>query len=276
VSSCLDLSRVAEDFLLAYPKSNHYFLLDHGGLPGLFRELLKSRVTWVNLFECSNEKSALEVAPILVLVCAENRVMASRSLLEWIAKNGTFSSSIIIFASPLGVNDIRARLSSRLDVRISGGMDAMLRFFDPRVLESLVKILSEDQKKEFLGLAESWRYVDRAGNLNEISVTFNARENFPIPFVISQQQEFALLEASEIDQVLDLLRSNFPRYLASIKQSEQYAFVRRQIDSARQFGFESVLQFSLYAAGLLLEGEGFVESPLYPAFLDEVRKNSSL
>ena len=272
MSSYIDLSRVAENFLVAHPNSNLYFLLDQGGLPGLHGELLKSRVTWVSLFEDPAEMSALAVAPILVLICATKRVIASRSLLEWIAKKGAFSSSITIIASPLKINEIRKRLSARLDVRLSDNMEAMLRFFDPRVLESLIKIMPETQKSEFLGLAESWAYVDRAGNLIEISINFNAREDFLTPFVISRQQEYDLIEASEIDQVLDLLRSNFPGHLASIKESEQYAFVSSQVESARRLGCDSVLQFSIYASQMLLEGEGFVESPLYPAFLDEVRQ----
>ncbi|SDC89488.1 protein of unknown function [Massilia sp. PDC64] len=273
MSYFVDLGRVVEKFLVACPNSNLYFLLDHGGLPGLHRELLKSCVAWMSLFEHTSETSALAVAPILVLVCKKNRRVAPRSLLEWTANNGTFSSSIVILASPLDLDEIGERLSSRLDARLSDNLEVMLRFFDPRVLGSLIKIMPEDQKNAFLGLAESWAYVDRAGDLIDISVTFNDRENFSTPFAISQQQEFALLEASEIDQVLDVLRSNFPDSLALIKKPEQSTFVACQIDSARKLGFNSVLQFSLHAARLLLEGDGFVNSPVYPEFLDEVRSN---
>lgn len=275
MSYSVDLGQVVEKFLVACPNSNLYFLLDHGGLPGLHRELLKSCVAWVSLFEHTSETSALAVAPILVLVCTKSRRVAPRSLLEWTAKNGTFSSSIVILASPLGINDIGERLSSRLAARLSDNLEVMLRFFDPRVLERLIRVMPEGQKNAFLGLAESWTYVDRAGDLIDISVAFSDRETFSAPFVISQQQEFALLEASEIDQVLDLLRTNFPDSLALITKSEQSDFVAYQIDSARKLGFNSVLQFSIHAARLLLEGDGFVDSPLYPAFLDEVRSIAS-
>jgi hypothetical protein len=273
MTSYIDLRSVAEDFLVAYPHSNLYFLLDHGGLPGLDKELMKCGVAWSSLFENAMEAAALVVAPILISVCSKGRLVLPRRILDWVAKKGTFSSSIVILTSPLEIDEVWARLSWRLEVRLSEDMGAMLRFYDPRVLEGLVKVMSKDQKKQFLGLAESWRYVDRLGKLVEIRTLFNDCEDFSAPLILSQEQESSLIDASEIDQVLDQLWSNFPECMGSIEQSERYISVRRHIGAAKELGFYTVFQLLLYSAKMLLDGEGFIESPLYPEFLGEVRRN---
>jgi hypothetical protein len=274
MNTYIDFRAVVEESLAAYPTSSSYFLLDHGALPGLHRQLLRSSVEWVSLFEHSKEANALAVAPILILAGHDRHLRMPRSLLRWIEEHGIYTSSVIMLSSRLDIQCMKNRLIRRLDVRLSEEMEVMLRFFDPRVLESLIITLSTDQANTFFSPAEEWRYMDRTGRLNAIISNFSDEENLFTPLVLSQQQEFALLQASEKDQVLDLLRSNVPSLMAALPLAEQHAFVSRRIIEAREGQLNSIWKFALYAAVALLKGEEITENSLWAQFMDKLKQDN--
>lgn len=273
MSACIDFRAVAEELLATHPTSNLYFLLDHAGMPGLHRRLRRSSVPWSSLFDGSNEANALQVAPFLVHVGSEGRLLMFRDLFKWVGEFGTYSSSVVMLTSPLDMATLRSRLTARLDIKLSENMDAMLRFFDPRVLESLLRILSAEQARTFFSPAEVWRYVDRTGKLVSVTKAFDAQENFVAPMVLDQQQEFSLLEACEIDQVLDLLRQNLPALMATLSLADQPVFVDRAIGTARGLGIDSVFKFSLDIAVCLAHGEAYMNGRERASFLDELKRD---
>lgn len=270
----IDLRTIGEELLATYPASNLYFLLDHGGLPGLHKQLLKSPEKWLSLFNCTKEADALSVAPILVMAGSEGHLIASRTLCEWISKNGTNSSSVILLTSPLQMDCMKSRLSVRLNVKLSENMEAMLRFFDPRVLESLVSVFSNGQAKKFFSLADELRYVDREGKMVVIESHFAYEEEFVSPLVLTQLQEDALLGASEIDQVLDLLRSNLPQAMAKLPLPDQYRFVSQQIGRAKKSELCAIWEMAFYTTIVLLKGERFVESENWSRILASIKRNN--
>ena len=273
MSAGIDFRAVAEGLLAAHPTSSVYFLIDHAGMPGLHRRLRNSSVQWSSLFESSREANALEVAPFLVLAGSEGRLRMFRDLFAWIGANGTYSSSVVLLTSPLDMANLRRRLAARLDATLSENMEAMLRFYDPRVLESLFRILPAVQARTFFSVAESWAYVDRAGKLASVATTFDPEDNFIAPLVLGEKEEFALLESCEIDQVLDLLRQNVPALMATLPLAEQSTFVDRAIGLARQHGVDSVYKFSVYAAVGLAQGEAFVNGPQGRQFLENLKQD---
>jgi hypothetical protein len=151
----------------------------------------------------------------------------------------------------------------------------MLRFYDPRVLESLLEILPAGQARIFFSPADSWRYVDRTGKLSGVITAFDAVDNFSAPLVLSEQHEFALLEACEVDQVLDLLRQNLPKLIARLPLSDQATFVSKAISTARQHGIDSIFKFSLYAAISLSQGEKCMAGLHGTRLLDELKQDGT-
>jgi hypothetical protein len=273
MSQHIDFRQVAQDLLFSHPSSNLYFLLDAAGLPGLHRQLLQTSVEWSSLFDCTRESNALQVAPFLVLAGSDGRLLMSRSLFNWIGEHGAYSSSVVMLSSPLGMASLQIRLAARLEVRLSENMDAMLRFFDPRVLESLTKILPSEQAKIFFGAAECWRYIDRTGKLVSVATAFDINENFVAPLLLGKREEFELIEACDIDQVLRLLRENLPRLTATLSPPDQAVLVERAIGTARKQGLNSVYKFSLYAAALLSQGERFAGSPQSACLIEELKRD---
>lgn len=273
MTNFIDVWAIGEELLAIYPASNLYFLLDHGGLPGLHKQVLRSSAQWLSLFSGTKESDALAVAPILVMAGSKGHLRASRTLCEWISKNGTYTSSVILLSSPLQMDCMRRRLSVRLNVRLSENMEAMLRFFDPRVLESLVMVFSDEQGKQFFGLADELRYIDREGKVAVIGSHFGHKEEFVSPLVLTQEQEDALLRASEIDQVLDLLGSNLPQTMAKLPLSEQYRFVRQQIHRAKESELRAIWEMAFFATIVLSKGEKFVESENWSRILASLKRN---
>jgi hypothetical protein len=269
-----DLRMVAQDSLADRPEANLYVLLDHGGLPGLHRQLQKSSAEWVSLFDCTNEANALDVAPILILIGSNAQLQMSRSLFEWIGKNGTYTSTVIMLSSPLQIESLKNRLTARLDVRISEDMRAMLRFFDPRTFEGLMKVLSPEQLTTFLAPAERWWYIDRTGKLVSADATFNVADELAMPLVLSAKQEFDLIDASEPDRVLASLRENAPDLIQKQPVPAQYEFVATNLETARGAGLTSFADLVLYNMVVLIKGLDFIRGETWSRLMDEVKSKS--
>jgi hypothetical protein len=139
-------------------------------------------------------------------------------------------------------------------------------------LESLVAILPAERAKAFFSPAQLWKFVDRTGNLVSITTTFNAQENLPAPFILDQQQEFALLEASEIDQVIDLLRKNLPKLMAAVPMSDRPECVGRIIALAKREGVISIADLALCAAVFMMKGEAFMSDPNWLQLLNKIKQ----
>lgn len=271
MNSYLDLRAIAQEHLAANVNSNLYFLIDHAGMPGLHRKLAETSAEWASLFEGTKERGALSVAPILVLVCGSGILRMQRRLSEWIGEHGIYTSSLMMLESSLPISSLACRLTKRLDVRLSENMVAMLRFFDPRVFEKLVKILSVEQARAMLSPAEKWSYVDRKGRVVSVNAEFDIVENFELPLQLNEAQEFGLVDASEPDQVLALLRENVPNLLSRLHLVKQYEFVVHNIKAAKDLGLRSTVDLVLYSAVALSQGVEFATGPIWSDLMTDVK-----
>ena len=272
MSDPFDFLGIVEKYVAVDPASNLYFLIDQGGMPGLYNQLVKSTVEWASLFGCTREENALAAAPILILVGVGGRLHISKKLLGWIGANARYSSSLIILSSALSSKSIERRLTSRFSVKLSEDMGAMLRFFDPRILENLVDVFNAEQAGNFFSVANIWSFFDRSGNLVKFAAKFNEKDDCNSQLELSQEQESLLLKASEVDQVSALLRQNLPEIFNKIPASSRYDYVKSKINFARMDGLDTVLDFSIYVTVLMLKGDNIVDAPFWRTFLDGLKK----
>jgi hypothetical protein len=275
MNNYLDFQRFAANFAANNPASNLYFLLDHGGLPGLHRQLLSTSASWGSLFSGTNETNSLEVAPILVLAGSDGVVHVPFVLSKWISENGTYSSSVMMLSSPLDLEQLRGRLATRLNVRLSGNMDAMLRFFDPRVFQALIEVLDVEQVNVFLSPAQRWWYVDRRGIVKDIEGTFSDAVCMDAPLVLSASQEFRLIDSCEVDQVLRSLRENAPNLIRKLDFALQYDFVVSNINEAKGVGLKSLDDLVLYNVVVLTMGSRFLSEDKWSNLINAVRLDPS-
>jgi len=241
-----DFRHITEKLLDSNPQEDIFFLLDHGGLPGLSQQLQHCSTEWASLFARTQEAGALAVAPILVLAASSGEIRLSRLVFNWLKRHGSYSSSLMLLVSPLNLTPLVGRLGTRLHINLEGGVEAMLRYFDPRVFESLLGTMTPEQTEHFLGVASSWCYVDRAGRVVQTKAKFIETELTSTSLSLSQTQEDLLLEASEIDQILSSMRSSAPDIFLEIPYASQFSFVVESVSEARKEKLESRLQMSLY------------------------------
>lgn len=259
--------RTAHD---AYPESRVYCLADHGGMPGLLRELERAHLAWHSLFDGSREEGALRVAPLLFSL--DDAVGAGRiDLLRWVAEHGTYTSSLLLLATPLDMRELGARLARRLDATLPDAIDIMLRFFDPRVFEALIAVLDPVQKQAFLGAAACWWLVDRSGAVRAEPARFMAADAFEAPLRLDARQEGALVLASEPDQVAARLAELAPELFRQLPHPQRHAFVLAQAGASRALGMTSLHDLALYCTAALLDGPAFAETPKWRDAIEGVR-----
>jgi hypothetical protein len=248
-----------------------YALLDHGGMPGLVKQLDRTNAQWISLFAGSRDEGALEVAPLLILIDANHAPFQRQAMLNWICEHGAFASSMLFMVSPLPMAELARRLALRIDATLPDNMDIVLRYFDTRIFEQLVTVLSEEQRLAFLNVARRWWFVDRRGEIQAVDAAFAEVESDEIPLNLTVQQQGAMLDASEPDQVAAFLRPAVPVEYANLAPALRYDFIVRHMGAARLLGIHATHELALYCLMALVHGEQFATQSPWPTALNEVQ-----
>lgn len=248
-----------------------YALIDHSGMPGLLKALVSAGQAWASLFQGSNEENALSVAPILVALNIESVKTIRNPLLDWICEQSTYSSSLLLLASPLTLDELARRLTTRLEAKLPDSVNVMLRYFDTRVFAALMNVLDDAQKTEFLSPASQWWYLDRRGALQTIAAPFAPHDTFVSPLILNTIQQNRLIDASEPDQIAELLQDTVPNEYDELPYQDRFDFIKRFVQAAEGFGIKTTHEKSFYCALALMYGEGFAAQPAWRDGLAEVR-----
>jgi len=67
--------------------------------------------------------------------------------------------SVVWLITGTDIGTLAARLRPKLDARLPDGTRALLRFWDPRVLDSLCRSLARETRREFFGNVQEWDYM---------------------------------------------------------------------------------------------------------------------
>lgn len=272
--SSIDFYKAIQIAAVESPEQNVYLLLDQAGLPGVYQELQKHSVPRVALFEDTTEKSALAVAPVLILAAEHGMLIAKKRLYHWLSKYASDTFSTIFIISPLPIEAMKIRLSLRLEAELSEKRSAIFRYYDSRILMALTSIFDEVERAAFFGLGSAWIYPDRSGQLETIRTVFNLDDKFVAPLKLHANQEFAFLEASEVDQVLDLLRTVIPRKMREFSVPEQFFLVKDLVSKAKFEGVESILGYSIFCSIFLRGGSNVLDSPLWIDVMKELKSGA--
>ncbi|MES2117681.1 MAG: DUF4123 domain-containing protein [Pseudomonadota bacterium] len=248
-----------------------YGLADHAGMPGLAKRLVRDRADWVSLFEGSTEEGALSVAPLLFQIEVIEGRVTQDLLLDWVCEHGTYTSSLLFLASPLSTRDLAQRLARRLNAVLSEDMDVMLRFFDPRIFASLLDVLSAEQQQAFLSVGNCWWFVNRHGHLQQVKAQFSDEDGYNHPIRLTAEQEHALVEISEPDQVAELLEAGAPDEYGALPWPDRHDFIVRHMAAAKSIGIDATHELAQYCLLALLHGEGFLEQRKWHAVLQDVQ-----
>jgi hypothetical protein len=252
-------------------EQNLYLLADHAGLPGLSRKLRENGIKWANLFGDDKRPALTEASPLLFEIAFSNGRPAKRRLLQWLDDNGRDSSSLLLISSPLSFQSLLEGLARRCDGVLSEGEAIVMRFFDTRVFPQLLDVMTEDERRIWLGIASGWWYVDRDGSTVHVSSECQPEDSCVAPMMVADSQMSRLLDASEIDQVAYLLESNVPEQFGSTSRAERYRLIQEKLVMAKELGLSSLTDKTLYCGLAFLHGADFEAQPQWQSVLSRVK-----
>lgn len=252
-------------------RSNLYALVDHGAIPGLTRQLDRFGVKWASLFAGSTEEGALQVAPILVELSRNGALTIPQPSAVWLCAEAKYTSSMLLIESSLPISVLSQKLAFRLDAQLPGCIDVLLRYFDPRIFDALLGVLTAPQMNTFLSVAKQWHYVDRRGEIKTVISDEQDGQALETLLVLSSQQEAALVKKSLPDHVGALVKSAVPEEFGRIPSVDWHDFLCYHINMAQEMNINLPQELSLYCSLALIEGEGFFETGPWPDILRRVK-----
>ena len=250
-----------------------YLLVDHAGAPGLVAELRRRvAIPWSSLFDDSTEQGALAVAPILVHLPDACANQSELDLLVWLRRACELSTSLTVLHSTLEHDNLASALKRRLNAQLPDHMPVMLRYFDTRILESLVQVLSPAQRNEFLGIASRWQWLDRAGCLRRLDADQLQGDSWPHRFEFDVTQQNALIEASTADALVEQMQAHAADLCRAKTRAELHALAEQCVPKFDRFAIEDIRTQTLYCLTELQLGPAFDMQPAWAAALERVAK----
>lgn len=224
-----------------------YLLVDHSGAPGLVTALRRRPpLRWSSLFADSKEEAALDVAPILISVVHKFADPMEREFLRWMLRACELSTSLTILHSTLDHDVLAKALKKRLDVQLPDRMPVLLRYFDTRILESLLTVLTAAQSKNFSGLASRWQWLDRAGQLQVRESTQAAADGWPNNFEFDVAQQNALIDAGQADALVEQMQLQAPDVCQTTTRAQLHAIAEECAAKFERLSIEDIRSQSLF------------------------------
>jgi hypothetical protein len=255
----------------------HYVLLDPTGLPELPALLRRNPRATSNLFRLEGQHSAEAVSPLLLPWQASPGSGTWREFEHWIVEAACTSASVLWLSSPLSQEVLARRLAQRVDAVLPDELEVVLRFFDTRVFAALLQCLPPSVRARFLAPATQWVFVGRRGEIRRIASEFAADDMLGLPLRLDASTEAALIEASEPDQIADMLGKTVPYAYLGLPFEERYDFIVRQRQRAHELAIDSSVDVALFCALALQHGEDFAQHEPWRSRLEQrMRERSSL
>ncbi|KAF1019116.1 MAG: hypothetical protein GAK30_03315 [Paracidovorax wautersii] len=200
------------------------------------------------------------------------------------------SAALTLICATATLPTLHAHLRRFTDVRLEGGLDMGLAFWDPAILGTLMgqaddatlhvagPALDEVQQTSLLGPILAWWYWDREGHLHRIDALqppAPVADSTTSELQLTQAQEDLLVEASVPDQILYHLELNQPHLFdQALPAPRRYRFVRAVLGPARELGLTGMRDLVNFTALCLIYRQRMQTDPVIATLLDQVRLQS--
>ncbi|MDZ7814361.1 MAG: DUF4123 domain-containing protein [Ideonella sp.] len=190
-----------------------------------------------------------------------------------------------LIASRLPFGELLVHMQAFLEVRLVGGVDMLLAFWDNSVLGVLVgqeddttlhvrgPVLEDGQRAALLAPIAAWWYADREQKWHRLAKPdAMAVPSKAEPLKLTQVQEDKLVEAGVPDLILYHLKLNRPLLIDSaFSDAKWYRFVRAVLPSARGLGLEGVRDLVNFTALCIIYKQRMQHDPDILQLLDQVQ-----
>ncbi|AYO55512.1 DUF4123 domain-containing protein [Acinetobacter wuhouensis] len=114
-----------------------------------------TRIEFYSLFAGTTEGNApFEVAPVLILI--QDSTILNEERFNFIHKTWANEQALNIVFSPLELTQFVKKMKRYLTIEFPDQSQKIFRWFDPRILKKLNKILDNEQEHEFFNEIEKW------------------------------------------------------------------------------------------------------------------------
>lgn len=226
-------------------------------------------------------------SPWLVSLASPDEAHASW---RWIAHEAARQpAALTVFASHLAADEQLQQLQRCLDLVLPDGDDMVLGYWDPAILGTLVgqpddetlhvpgPVLTHGQQRALTQAMAGWWYWDRAGGMHQVDVHADATRGAAelaaevLPFMFTQAQVDALVEASVPDQVLYHVQLNQPLLLEPIPAMDRYRIIRNLVRQARAFGLDTFRDLANFCCAGLIYGARMQTDPIILSLLERLK-----
>ncbi len=237
---------------------HRYLVVDQAALHGVDIQhgLGWNGPSW-DLLEGVPPNWATTASPVLVAAAASPLSESQRRVWQKFAANWRYANALTYVESPVAFAALALALTERTKGLLPDNMRVLLRWYDNRVLSSLLQVLDVGQLQALLAPLTHCAIADRRG-LVRLTSCAPAPSLVPqFPLELSVTQEALLLEASEADALIDILLGQGQSALLELLPPDQYDCVLSLWQTARRYGiFQVSDQIAFCHLGLEV-GQGF-------------------
>jgi hypothetical protein len=184
-----------------------------------------------------------------------------------------WACAISVVCSALPFDVAVAALRLRCDATLPEDYAVVLRYFDTRILPSLMNVLEANQRDGFLAMASRWLYLNREGlwtRMEPEQADHKGDDLLPLKLTLDQQN--ALMRACEADTVLALLQEERCSQLLPLPPPEQYRRVQPLVQQANEHGITATSDLILFCKMAFYRQEQKVDDVQWREGLHAVRE----
>jgi hypothetical protein len=206
---------------------------------------------------------------------------------QWIQNNIVGTSVMTIIVSGLSFKLLFDHLRNFLEVRLEGGLDLFLAFWDPNILATLVgnkedsslyvqgPVFNKQQIQDLLIPIHSWWYWNKAQQLQKI-VGFNQyTEMLPTiqtPILFTVEQEEQMIEATLPDNLTYYLKLNNGFLVDHFNDQTLYKMIVDSLPEAKKIGLSGTRDLVNFMCLKLAYKDKFDTDTQLQSILNDVEK----
>jgi Domain of unknown function (DUF4123) len=192
--------------------------------------------------------------------------------IQTLCEQGCYACAVSALDSALSIEQLAAALTARCTVSLPDGVNMLLRFFDTRVMDALIDVLTPEQMESLVSCTTRWMYADREGPLDPASLSDrDGNDTFTAPLVLTVKQQNALIDAGEPDLVISQLIDANIEPLINLPVPRRHRAVSQIIASARSWGLSDTPDLAAYSSLALSMGADFASQAPWSELLPEVK-----
>jgi len=239
--------------------TQYYLLLDGAQIDHLMQIIyqLQPASEIYRLYERTRYAALADAGPVLIAT-DQSSLLSQHFERHWCATAG------VALASRAPIEQLAQHLSSLVHASVSGGVNVLFRYYDPRILQRWLTDMSDGQRNSALGPVQRFRLWGGEG-WREFhgSASAEVQRYADTPWLQLNADQLARLNQARYrafsQRLLEHVDTWFPECLASAGAKERDDWVSACCARASQYGFSAAADIARWAGLVAMCGQDFPE-----------------